>query len=80
MTKRLTLFDKPQVVRRFLWSFYVFLGLLLVVDFFIPKHGTFPCEGVPDFFAVYGFISCVLLIYIAKILRLFIRRKEDYYP
>jgi hypothetical protein len=29
---------------------------------------------------VYGFISCVLLIYIAKILRHFIRRKEDYYP
>jgi hypothetical protein len=80
MKRKLTLFDKPEAVKRFLWSFYAVLGVLLVVDFFIPKHGAFPWEGAPDFFAVYGFISCVLLIYIAKILRLFIRRKEDYYP
>jgi hypothetical protein len=31
------------------------------------------------FFAVYGFISCVSLIFIAKALRLLVKRKEDYY-
>ena len=79
MKKKLTLFDKPRNVKRFLCFFYVSLGLLLVADFFIPRHASFPWESAPDFFAVYGFISCVLLIYIAKILRFFIRRKEDYY-
>jgi hypothetical protein len=28
---------------------------------------------------VYGFVSGVLLIFIAKVLRIFIKRKENYY-
>ena len=55
------------------------LVLLLIVDFFIHKHGEFPLEGYPDFFAVYGFVACVLLIFIAKVLRLFLKRDEKYY-
>lgn len=79
MKKELKIFDKPENVKRFLRIFYVFLVLLLIVDFFIPKHTEFPWEGAPDFFAVYGFVSCVLLIFIAKLLRMFIKRKENYY-
>jgi len=32
-----------------------------------------------EFFAVYGFVSCVALIFIAKILRKIVKRKENYY-
>jgi len=28
---------------------------------------------------VYGFVSCVLLIFIAKLLRIFIKRDENHY-
>ena len=59
--------------------FYISLCVLLIVDFFIPKHGHFPWETAPEFFAVYGFIACVSLIFIAKILRRIVKRKEDYY-
>jgi hypothetical protein len=53
--------------------------LLLAIDLFIPKHGHFAWEEAPFFFAVYGFIGCVSLIFIAKVLRLLVKRKENYY-
>lgn len=79
MKKELKIFDKPQNVKRFLRGFYVSLIVLLIVDLFIHKHADFPWEAAPNFFAVYGFVSCVLLIFIAKVLRLFIKKDEDYY-
>ncbi len=79
MKKELKIFDKPKNVKRFLGFFYASLLVLLVLDFFIHKHAEFPWEGAINFFAVYGFLSCVLLIFIAKILRIFVKRDEDYY-
>lgn len=79
MKKELTSFDKPGNVRILLICFYISLGVLLIADFFIDKHAEFPWEAYPDFFAAYGFISCVLLIYIAKLLRRLVKRREDYY-
>lgn len=77
--KELTIFDKPHNVKRLLGVFYLSLLILLIVDFFIQKHAEFPWENVPNFFAAYGFVSCVVLIFIAKIIRLFIKRDENYY-
>lgn len=79
MKRELNIFDKPENVKKFLGAFYLFLVVLLIADFFIHKHPEFPWEGAPDFYAVYGFVSCVLLIFIAKALRLFIKRDENYY-
>ena len=79
MKKELKIFDKPENVKRFLGFFYVSLVVLLIVDFFIYKHADFPWEDDPEFFAVYGFISCVSLIFIAKLLRIFTKRDEEYY-
>ena len=77
--RELKLFDKHKNVTRLLVGFYLSLFALLIADFFIHKHGEFPWEGSPEFFAVYGFVSCVTLIFIAKVLRLFIKRDENYY-
>ena len=79
MKKELKIFDKPENVKKFLGFFYVALVLLLIIDLFVRKHSAFAWDGAPAFFAVYGFISCVLLIFIAKLLRIFIKRDEDYY-
>lgn len=79
MKKELTILDNPRNVKRLLFIFYISLVVLLIIDFFIHKHADFPWEGAVNFFAVYGFVSCVLLIFIAKLMRLIIKRKEDYY-
>ena len=79
MKKELKIFDKPQNVKRFLAGFYVSLMVLLIIELFVHKHAEFAWEGFPDFYAAYGFISCVLLIFIAKGLRMLIKRDEKYY-
>ncbi len=72
-------FDKRQNIVFFLRGFFLFLALLIVIDFFIPKHADFYWEEAPGFFAAFGYISCVGLIYLARIIRFFIKRGEDYY-
>ena len=59
--------------------FYISLLILLALEFFISKHGHVPWEEAYGFYAVYGFIACVSLIFIAKGLRWLVKRKEDYY-
>ncbi|MDZ7699150.1 MAG: hypothetical protein U5R49_20195 [Deltaproteobacteria bacterium] len=73
-------FDKPRNVKRLLAAFYVSLALLLVVEFFVHKHPYFEWEAWPEFYAVYGFVACVVLVVAAKyILRPLVKRREDYY-
>ena len=79
MKKELKIFDNPKNVKRLLTFFYASLVVLLIADFFIHKHADFPWEEAPEFFAVYGYVSCVLLIFIAKLMRIFIKRDENYY-
>jgi len=77
--KEITFLDSAENRIKVRKYFYIFLCVLLIIDFFIPKHGYFPWETAPEFFAVYGFIACVSLIFIAKALRFLVKRKEDYY-
>ena len=79
MKRELKIFDKPKNVKRFLGGFYLSLIALLIIDYFIYKHAEFPWEETTNFFAAYGFVSCVLLIFIAKVLRRFVKRDENYY-
>ena len=77
--REITLLDSPKNRARVRKYFYVSLLILLVIDFFTPKHGHFPWEAAFAFYAVYGFIGCVSLIFIAKALRWLVKRREDYY-
>lgn len=77
--KELSFLDPPENRAKFRMYFYIGLLILLILDFFVHKHGHFSWETAPEFFAVYGFLACVTLIFIAKALRFFVGRKEDYY-
>jgi hypothetical protein len=79
MKKELTIFDKPENVRRLLKGFFVALVLVLLAEFFVDMHGEFSVEHFFGFYAVYGFISYVTLIFVAKFFRKLLMRKEDYY-
>ena len=74
------LFDNPKNVTILLRCFYCSLLLLLIIEFFLHKHPHFAWEGWPEFYAVYGFVACVVLVVVAKyILRPLVKRGEDYY-
>lgn len=74
------LFDKPQNVKRFFVLFFILLGGFLAADFFAAKHGEFAWENWPGFYAAFGFVAFVILVFGAKyILRPLVKRREDYY-
>lgn len=45
-----------------LWGFLVGLGLLLLGDFWVPKHPEFRWEGLPLFFPVFGLLGGLVFI------------------
>lgn len=77
--KELTFLDSERNRLKVRKYFYVSLVILLIIDFFLHKHVHFSWENAPFFYAVYGFIACVSLIFVAKLLRLLVKRREDYY-
>ena len=60
---------------------YAVLILILVIDFFIPRHEIhFFGDGIPGFWSLFGFVACILIILISKwIGQLGIVKDEDYY-
>jgi hypothetical protein len=78
-------FYRPKVIKTIINSLYGFCGLLIVIDLFatfdigLHRHMVHPFEKVPGFYAIYGFVGCVVLVLIAKEMRKFLMRKEDYY-
>jgi hypothetical protein len=83
------LFDKPENVRRLLLFLYSVCAGLLLLDFVDAvlkrlgvvdlRHGETWWEGLPGFYAFYGFLACVALVLIAKNMRRVLMRDEDYY-
>ncbi len=79
MKKELSVFDKPVNVRRLQMGFFLALVLVLLAEACVDMHGEFYVEHFYGFYAVFGFISYVTLIFVAKFLRKILIRREDYY-
>ena len=72
-------FDKPENISKMLKVFYVICAVLVAVDFVVHRHIYHDWEKIPAFYAIYGFVGCVILVVIAKEMRKFLMRKEEYY-
>ena len=62
--------------------FYLVLVLIVIADFLVfREHAEYLWDRLPGWSAVYGFLSCVLLILVSKFLghRAGLMRREDYY-
>jgi len=73
------LFDKPENIKRLLHIFYACCGLLFILDFVIHRHVMHELENLWGFYPLYGFVGCVVLVLVAKWMRTFLMRSEDYY-
>ena len=73
------LFDRPRNIRRVLYVLYGICALLLASEFLYQRHPQHAWDGWPGFYAGYGFVGCVLLVLVAKLLRRFLKRPENYY-
>lgn len=72
-------FDKPENIAKIIKVFYVICALLVVADFIVHRHIYHDWENIPAFYAIYGFVGCVILVLIAKAMRKILMKKEDYY-
>ena len=71
--------DDSRNVDKIVYALYGICAFLLVIDPFVHKHGPFAIEHWWGFYGIYGFISCVFLVLMAKELRKLIMRGEDFY-
>ncbi len=79
MRKGLGLRSGPAAGRIALCLFFLILLALFAADFSVHRHAYFPFEEISGFYPVYGFLSCVVLVFLARLLQFFLMRGEDYY-
>lgn len=72
-------FDRPSNIQMMLRVFYVLCAVLVLVDFVVHRHIYHDWEKFPAFYAIYGFVGCVVLVLIAKAMRKVLMKEEDYY-
>lgn len=72
-------FDKPQNVRLVLRVFYAICALLFAIDFVFHRHVLHLWENLWGFYAIFGFVACVVLVLVAKEMRKVLMRDEEYY-
>ena len=73
------IFDNPDNVKRVLYILVACCVLLFALDFVIHRHVMHSWENLWGFYPVYGFVGCVILVLVAKWMRTFLMRAEDYY-
>ncbi len=70
---------RPATIRR-LWSTSIAaLAGLVVLDLLIDHHPHFGIDGTFGFAAWYGFLSCVVLVGLAKAIGVLLKRPDTYY-
>ncbi len=71
----------PKKIKTLKRIFYAVLVIVVIADFLVERHhAAFPWDSVPGFSALYGFISCAVIIILSKIVgHAWLMKKEDYY-
>ena len=70
---------RPATIRKLWWLFSVVLALTVGAQLFVYVKGYFGADGWFGFGAVFGFLSCLAMVLLAKGLGFFLKRDENYY-
>lgn len=83
MIKRIVLYvGNPANVATLKKLSYVGLVLVVIADFLVHRdHAIYIWDKLPGFGALYGFVSCVLIILVSKFIghQCGVMQDEDYY-
>lgn len=71
--------DRPGASRRLWIAFAVVLAAAVLAQLAVDVVAHFAIEGWFAFYAVLGFAACAILVAIAKLLGLFLKRRDTYY-
>ncbi len=70
---------RPASIRKLWWGFSIVLALTVLAQLLFYVKAYFTVDGWFAFGAVYGFVSCLLMVLLAKGLGVFLKRPNDYY-
>ena len=70
---------RPSTIRLLWWVFAVVLVVSVAVQLIFPVKGKFGADGWFGFGAVFGFLSCLVMVLFAKVLGRVLKRDENYY-
>lgn len=71
--------DRPENVTKIIRALVAACVLLVLADLVYHKHVHYGFERWLGFYGFYGFVSCVLLVRAAVVMRRLLMRPEDYY-
>jgi uncharacterized membrane protein len=70
---------RPSTIRKLWIGSSVVLTLVVLAQTVIYVKGYFGFDGWFGFGAIYGFVSCLVMVLVAKLLGLVLKRPQDYY-
>lgn len=70
---------RPLTIRKLWIGFSVVLVIVVMAQTVIYIKGYFDFDGWFGFGAAYGFGSCLLMVLVAKLLGVVLKRSENYY-
>ncbi len=71
---------RPGTIRKIWIGGILVLAVTVALELFTGTAGHF--HGVDEWFAfpaVFGFLGCVAMVFVAKVLGFILKRKDDYY-
>lgn len=71
--------DEPRNVKRLWRGFLALLAVVVAAELLITLHPHFAIDALPAFHAVYGFLACAVMIVVARLLGLLLKRPDAYY-
>ena len=77
--KQLHWLVRPSTIRKLWIGTIIVLTLVVLAQTVIYVKGYFGFDAWFGFGAVYGFVSCLLMVLVAKLLGLLLKRPQDYY-
>lgn len=70
---------RPSTIRLLWWIFAAVLVISVGLQLVFKVKGYFAVDGWLGFGALYGFLACLAMVLVAKVLGWVLKRTEDYY-
>jgi uncharacterized membrane protein len=70
---------RPATIRKLWIGFSIVLAAVVLAQTVVYIKGYFGVDAWFGFGAVYGFVCCMLMVLVAKLLGLVLKRPQDYY-
>ena len=70
---------RPATIRKLWYLFSAILAATVLLQAVVPIKGYFTVDGWFGFGAAYGFVSCLLMVLVAKLLGVVLKRPQAYF-